>query len=40
MQSDSSIGLSIFGDIALKAGYVVFDGAEGRVGWAQKTLTT
>lgn len=40
MQSDTSIGLSIFGDIALKAGYVVFDGAEGRVGWAQKTLTT
>lgn len=40
MQSDSSIGLSIFGDIALKAGYVVFDAAEGRVGWAQKTLTT
>lgn len=40
MQSDSSIGLSIFGDIALKAGYVVFDGAEMRVGWAQKTLTT
>lgn len=40
MQSDSSIGLSIFGDIALKAGYVVFDGGEGRVGWAQKTLTT
>lgn len=40
MQSDSSIGLSIFGDIALKAGYVVFDGGEMRVGWAQKTLTT
>lgn len=40
MQSDSSVGISIFGDIALKAGYVVFDGAEGRVGWAQKTLTT
>lgn len=40
IQSDSSIGFSIFGDIALKAAYVVFDGAEGRVGWAAKTLTT
>lgn len=40
IQSDSSIGFSIFGDIALKAGYVVFDGAQGRVGWAAKTLTT
>lgn len=40
LQSDSSIGLSIFGDIALKAGFVVFDAAQGRVGWAQKTLTT
>ncbi|CAN8106533.1 unnamed protein product [Discula destructiva] len=40
VQSDASIGLSIFGDIALKAGYVVFDGAQGRIGWAQKTLTT
>lgn len=40
IQSDSSIGFSIFGDIALKAAYVVFDGAQGRVGWAAKTLTT
>lgn len=40
IQSDSSIGFSIFGDIALKAGYVVFDAAQGRVGWAAKTLTT
>lgn len=36
IQSDSSIGFAIFGDIALKAAYVVFDGGEGRVGWAQK----
>lgn len=40
IQSDASIGFSIFGDIALKAAYVVFDGAEGRVGWAAKPLTT
>lgn len=40
IQSDASIGFSIFGDIALKAAYVVFDGAQGRVGWAAKTLTT
>lgn len=40
IQSDSSIGFSIFGDIALKAAYVVFDGAQGRVGWAAKTLST
>lgn len=39
LQSDSSIGFSIFGDIALKAAYVVFDGAEGRVGWAAKTTS-
>lgn len=39
LQSDASVGFSIFGDIALKAGYVVFDGAQGRVGWAAKTLS-
>lgn len=39
LQSDASIGFSIFGDIALKSAYVVFDGAEGRVGWAAKTLS-
>ncbi|KAF3761159.1 peptidase A1 [Cryphonectria parasitica EP155] len=36
LQSDASIGFSIFGDIALKSAYVVFDGGEQRVGWAQK----
>lgn len=40
LQSDDSIGFSIFGDIALKAAYVVFDSAEGRVGWAAKTLSS
>lgn len=40
LQSDDSIGFSIFGDIALKAAYVVFDGAQGRVGWAAKTLSS
>lgn len=39
LQSDSSIGFSIFGDIALKAAYVVFDGGEGRIGWAAKTTS-
>lgn len=39
LQSDSSIGFSIFGDIALKAAYVVFDGGEGRVGWAAKSTS-
>ncbi|PSR80571.1 aspartic proteinase, partial [Coniella lustricola] len=36
IQSDASIGFSIFGDIALKAAYVVFDSGNSQVGWAQK----
>ncbi|ROV92763.1 hypothetical protein VMCG_09076 [Cytospora schulzeri] len=39
LQSDSDIGLSIFGDIALKAALVVFDGGNLRVGWAAKTTS-
>lgn len=36
LQSNGGIGLSIFGDIALKAAYVVFDAGNLQVGWAQK----
>jgi hypothetical protein len=38
IQDDSSVGTSIFGDIALKAAYVVFDSNGPRLGWAKKTL--
>ncbi|KAK3937028.1 peptidase [Diplogelasinospora grovesii] len=38
LQSDSSIGISIFGDIALKAAFVVFDGGNKQLGWAAKNL--
>ena len=36
LQSNGGVGLSIFGDIALKAAYVVFDAGNLQVGWAQK----
>jgi hypothetical protein len=41
IQTDTGIGFSIFGDIALKAAYVVFDKSTTtpRIGWATKTLT-
>ena len=39
LQSDSDIGLSIFGDVALKAALVVFDGGSKRLGWAAKTTS-
>lgn len=38
IQSSAGIGINIFGDIALKAGFVVFDGGNQRVGWAAKAL--
>ncbi|KAI1211476.1 secreted aspartic proteinase precursor [Annulohypoxylon truncatum] len=40
IQSDSDIGMSIFGDVALKAAFVVFDQSTGspRLGWAAKDL--
>ncbi|KAI1371131.1 endothiapepsin [Hypoxylon crocopeplum] len=40
IQSDEGIGFSIFGDVALKAAFVVFDTTEGspRLGFAKKTL--
>ncbi|KAI0196389.1 aspartic peptidase domain-containing protein [Astrocystis sublimbata] len=40
LQSDGGQGISIYGDIALKAAFVVFDQTEGapRLGWANKDL--
>ncbi|KAI3320926.1 aspartic proteinase [Xylariaceae sp. AK1471] len=40
LQSDTGIGISIYGDIALKAAFVVFDKTQStpRLGWATKDL--
>ncbi|KAF5238249.1 hypothetical protein FAUST_5616 [Fusarium austroamericanum] len=38
IQPSEDIGINIFGDIALKAAFVVFDGGNQQVGWAKKTL--
>ncbi|KAF2971994.1 hypothetical protein GQX73_g1619 [Xylaria multiplex] len=38
IQSSSGIGINIFGDVALKAAYVVFDSTTPRLGWASKSL--
>jgi aspergillopepsin I len=38
IQPSDDIGINIFGDIALKAAFVVFDGGNKQVGWAKKTL--
>ncbi|GAP91540.2 putative A Chain Endothiapepsin In Complex With A Fragment [Rosellinia necatrix] len=38
IQSSSGIGINIFGDVALKAAYVVFDSNGPRIGWAAKNL--
>lgn len=40
IQSDSSIGMAIFGDIALKAALVVFDSGNSRLGWAAKDTSS
>ncbi|KAI8627616.1 secreted aspartic proteinase precursor [Xylariaceae sp. FL1651] len=37
LQSSSGIGINIFGDVALKAAYVVFDASGPRIGWASKS---
>lgn len=37
IQSSSGIGINIFGDVALKAAYVVFDSNGPRLGWASKS---
>lgn len=36
IQPAGNIGINIFGDIALKAAYVVFDAGKNQLGWAQK----
>ncbi|KAK3345551.1 putative endothiapepsin precursor [Neurospora tetraspora] len=39
LQSSSGVGINIFGDVALKAAYVVFNGGETpMLGWASKNL--
>lgn len=39
IQDDSDIGFAIFGDIALKAAFVVFEGGDApKLGWASKDL--
>ncbi|KAK3396928.1 putative endothiapepsin precursor [Sordaria brevicollis] len=39
LQSSSGVGINIFGDVALKAAYVVFNGGETpTLGWASKNL--
>lgn len=39
IQDDSDIGFAIFGDVALKAAFVVFEGgADPKIGWASKNL--
>lgn len=40
LQPNTGIGLTIFGDVALKAAYVIFDetATTPRIGWAVKTL--
>lgn len=39
LQPSDSIGINIFGDIALKAAFVVFDGENTRLGWAAKSTS-
>jgi aspergillopepsin I len=39
LQSSSGIGINIFGDVALKAAFVVFNGGSSpTLGWAAKSL--
>ncbi|KAJ0151090.1 Endothiapepsin, partial [Colletotrichum tanaceti] len=39
LQSNAGIGISIYGDVALKAAFVVFNGGTKQLGWAAKTLS-
>ncbi|KAJ9131643.1 Endothiapepsin [Pleurostoma richardsiae] len=36
LQSSDELGINIFGDVALKAGFQVFDGVNYKLGWATK----
>ncbi|KAF9633155.1 Endothiapepsin [Lasiodiplodia theobromae] len=38
IQSNSDIGFTIFGDVALKAAFVVFNGGTNQIGWASKSV--
>lgn len=38
MQSDGGFGFAIFGDVAIKAAFVVFDAGRMRLGFASKSL--
>ncbi|KAM5344020.1 hypothetical protein ACJ41O_012557 [Fusarium nematophilum] len=38
LQSSDATGINIFGDVALKAAFVVFDGEKSRIGFAKKPL--
>jgi aspergillopepsin I len=41
LQTSSGLGINIWGDVALKAAYVVFNGANPpTIGWANKKLST
>lgn len=39
LQSDGDFGFAIFGDVALKAAFVVFDAGRMRLGFASKSLS-
>jgi aspergillopepsin I len=38
LQDSTHLGLNIFGDVALKAAFVLFDGSTPSLGWATKNL--
>ncbi|KAH7161880.1 aspartic peptidase domain-containing protein [Dactylonectria macrodidyma] len=38
LQSSEDVGINIFGDIALKSAFVVFDGGNSQIGFAKKPL--
>ncbi|KAH7129730.1 aspartic peptidase domain-containing protein [Dactylonectria estremocensis] len=38
LQSSEGVGINIFGDIALKSAFVVFDGGNSQIGFAKKAL--